>query len=132
MRKFVAASVGVLALTLMAWSAMPAGKAMAQTAPAAPAAGCFEDLIECVRAAAHDAWCCRHPDSAACAEKAKEKVLDDEAAEKAREKASADEADLVESCKGEFKDALDACLAGDGCTEPPAAAPAPAAPAAGR
>ena len=115
MRKFVTASVGVVAFAMLAWSAMPPANAMAlsvavPSAVATPVrvpppvtrtpgtfAGCFDAWLQCVEAAGQAAYCCEHPDANECAKTLK--MAPDAAAKLPPEL----------TCKGQFDEDLTEC-----------------------
>src|SRR5271154_1440690 len=98
MSKLIAVSAGLLALT--AFTAMPAGKAMAQMMPApVKPADCFGDYLTCLGGALQDAFCCANPDAQQCAPAAK------------RAPAPSASSDLMkaESCQQQFHDDVNGC-----------------------
>ena len=100
MRKLIAASVGIVALTMLAWSVMPAASAMAQALAKAPAptlGQCFDTWLQCVEAAGQTAYCCEHPDANECAKTLK--MAPDAAAKLPPEL----------TCKGQFDEDLTEC-----------------------
>lgn len=95
MRKLVTVSAGILALTVLAWSGMPAGKVMAQLAAKKPV-NCFGEYLSCVADAAQALFCCADPKAKAC----------QPVALRAPQAKS-----LLEqvSCKAQFRDDLNSC-----------------------